>query len=706
MKGSILRRNHKHAGVKRKWAAALFAGILISGLFQSSADADEMSTSHVRVAIYLDMGSTYKSVVPAVTLKAESVWQTGPLSASGAENWLGFAAGEQVRFSVDGIKVKALESTDWQTVAATVKKLQTGTDKPMAIATEQGGNTVYQIYTGPYASVEEAQQAVTRVAGALAGAAGSQQPSIYGGYYYAAGVFGSRAEAENYRQAIAIPEIEARVVMTGPSQFAVWVGGAVNEAGLASLKAQIVQAQPQINLMPVDPQAPALIVHRDVTLDTNGPKAIDHYAVSGAEAKFIVSDSDDSTIQVAERSARKYRGDFEISAVNGQLALVNEVPLEQYLYSVVAAEVPSSWPAEALKAQAVAARSYALYHDAGNKFKVAGLVDTTLSQVYNGVDREVDSIIQAVNSTAGEVIKSGDRTVEAIFSSNSGGMTADSSEVWNNPNSIFSSTLSEEDKAAQADLKTWYHVLLSNGKTGYIREDNTKLTGDTTAAGLSKLTVTANSTNVRPIPLIQADVSPVAQMNPGDQAVILGIVAESNSYSWIRGPYTSDELLKSLKGRTATEVPSPILNLEITQRGQSGRVTQMKANGQIIDVKYPDLFRSALGGLPSTLFDIAATGRYTVLGAGGTAVSGTATSGTPVLSSAGVTSWSGGSMVVMGADAAARTVDQSNQFLFIGYGNGHGLGLSQWGAKGMADAGYDYRDILQHYYQNVTIVKE
>ncbi|GJM75100.1 hypothetical protein HMSSN036_73160 [Paenibacillus macerans] len=63
-------------------------------------------------------------------------------------------------------------------------------------------------------------------------------------------------------------------------------------------------------------------------------------------------------------------------------------------------------------------------------------------------------------------------------------------------------------------------------------------------------------------------------------------------------------------------------------------------------------------------------------------------------------------MVVLGAEQTARVIDKSSAFLFVGRGNGHGLGLSQWGAKGLADAGYDYRKILQHYYQNVTIVKE
>lgn len=691
----------------RKWAAALLAATLLGGIFQVPTSADSMPDTRVRVAMFLDSGSTYRAVVPAVTLTAESAWQAGPQTNGSFESWLDFSPGQTVRFSVDGIKVKALESADWQTVSAAIKKLEGGTDKPIAVAAEQAGGTVYQVYTGPYASEEAASAAATRVGQALAGQLGGAKPSVHGGYYYSAGVFGSKAEAEAIRQSIHLPGMEVKVAVVGANQYAVWVGGAVSESALAALKAQIVQLQPQLSLTAVDAQAPALIAYRDVTGgETAAPQAVDHYAISGLNTKLIVRDSEDSVIQVAERSARKYRGDFEISRVNGQLALVNDVPLEQYLYSVVAAEVPSSWPQESLKAQAVAARSYALYHAEGNKFNVAGLVDTTLSQVYNGVDNEVDSIRQAVDSTAGEVIKSNGRIVEAIFSSNSGGMTADSTEVWGNPNSTFGSVPSDGDKAAEAGLKSWYHVLLPTGKTGYVREDHVKLTGGKTAAGLDKMTVTANGTNVRPIPLIQADVSPVGQMNPGDQAVVLEVVGESSSYSWIRGPFSSDELLKSLKGRIAGEIPSPILNLEIAQRGPSGRATQIKVNGQILDVRYPDLFRSAFGGLPSTRFDIAATGRYTVQGAGGATSNGTAAPGTSILSSAGATAWNGGSMIVMGADGSARAIDQTNRFLFVGRGNGHGLGLSQWGAKGMADAGYDYTAILQHYYQNVTIVKE
>lgn len=182
-----------------KWATAILAATLLGGMFQLPASADEMPDTRVRVAMFLDAGSVYKASVPAVTMTAESAWQAGPQRGDGIESWVDFSPGETVRFSVEGIKVKALESADWQAVSAAIKKLQAGTDKPVAIAAEQAGGTVYQIYTGPYASAEDAQAAVSRVTQALAGQLGDQQPTIHGSHYYSAGVFGSKAEAEVYR---------------------------------------------------------------------------------------------------------------------------------------------------------------------------------------------------------------------------------------------------------------------------------------------------------------------------------------------------------------------------------------------------------------------------------------------------------------------------------------------------------------------------
>lgn len=183
-------------------------------------------------------------------------------------------------------------------------------------------------------------------------------------------------------------------------------------------------------------------------------------------------------------------------------------------------------------------------------------------------------------------------------------------------------------------------------------------------------------------------------------------VAQSNDYAWVRGPFTSAQLVKTLQGKTTSAVPSSISTLEVTKRGPSGRALEVTANGQPLTVKYGDTYRSALGGLPSTLFDIAGTGSYTVLGADGKKVSKTGSQGASVLSASGQSTSSSNALVVMSGDRQARAVTQGQNFMFLGQGNGHGLGLSQWGAKGMADEGYDYQAILKHYYQNATIVKE
>jgi len=220
------------------------------------------------------------------------------------------------------------------------------------------------------------------------------------------------------------------------------------------------------------------------------------------------------------------------------------------------------------------------------------------------------------------------------------------------------------------------------------------------------MTVTAKDTNVRPLPLIQSNVEPVSKMNPGETAVVLDKVAESNSFEWVRGPYTSDQLLATLKGKTANSLPASITTLDVTERGPSGRALTVKANGQVLDVKYPDMFRSAFNGLPSTLFDIESTGSYTVLSANGAVSTVSSGQTVSVISGSGNGNVKGSGTVVMNGTGTARVIESSPGFKFTGKGFGHGLGMSQWGAKGMADEGYDYKQILQHYYRNTTITKD
>lgn len=685
----------------------ILAALLAAGCFQFGAEAEAAGqpVDHIRVGMFLDLGSTYKSTTTAVTLSSGQSWTAGFNTAAGHSSFISFAANEQARFSVDGFRVKVLETPDLKTASDAYKKLDTTTDKPLLFSASTGTGTIYQLYTGIYSSEKAAKDAVVRVSKTASAQLNGQTPSVKGGRHLSAGTYSTEAQADAAAGPIIAAGIDAMVAVEqtgdGSSQFAVWVGEAADDNELSVVRSSVSQKLPQIALSEVDASQSALIVRQDASPG----QSLKHYQVSGNETKCWIGGS--AEIKVTERSNRSYRGAMEISSVNGQLALVNDLPFEQYLYAVVGGEVPSSWPMESLKAQAVAARSYASFQiGQSGKFKVADVVDTTLSQAYNGISAEAPSVIEAVDATQGEKIMRGGNVVEAVFSSNAGGATADPSEVWNSGGDAFANVQSEEDASAQNGLKKWYHVLLSSGVTGYVREDNVKELGTATAAGLAKITVTAKDTNVRPIPLIQSNVKPSGNLNPGDTAIVLEKVQESGSYAWVRGPYTSAELVKSLQGKTSTASPSTISTLEVTSRGPSGRATQIKANGQILDVKYPDMFRSALNGLPSTLFDIVPTGSYTVLSANGTTTKDTGSSGTSVISASGTTSISGKGTVVMNGDMNARSIEASEGFLFTGRGNGHGLGLSQWGAKGMADAGDGYQDILKHYYQNVTIVKE
>jgi len=685
---------------------SLLAAFLAAGSLQFSGKAEALAADHIRVGLFMDLGSTYKSTTAAVTLSSVQAWSVGFNAAGGPSSFMTLAAGEEARFSIDGFRVKVLETQDLSAASAAYKKLAATADKPVLFAAPTSAGQVYQLYTGYYANEQTASAAASRVAKTAAAYLDGQTPAVKGPKHLAAGSYASEAQAAAAASSIKDAGFDALVVLEqssdGGGQYAVWVGEAANDQDLAALQSSAGLQLPQFALTIADASLPALIIRQDV----GQGQAVKHFQVSGQNAKAW-AESGGSELKVKERSGRSYRGAMEISSLNGQLALVNDLPFEQYLYSVVGGEVPASWPAEALKAQAVAARSYAEFQvGQSSKFKIADVVDTTLSQAYNGVSSESPSVIEAVDATRGEVIQRDGKVVEAVFSSNAGGASADPSEVWNSGGDAFASVPSEGDQAAVKGQKMWYHVLLPSGVSGYVREDNVKETGTFTAGGLSKVTVTSKDTNVRPLPLIQSDKSPVAKMNPGDTAVMLEKVNESGTYSWVRGPFTSAELLKSLQGKTQTSPPSPILTLEVTKRGPSGRATEIKANGQILDVKYPDLFRSALGSLPSTLFDIVQTGSYTVLSANGTTTKMAGSSTATVLSASGESTLAGSGAVILNGDGSARSVDKSNGFLFVGRGNGHGLGLSQWGAKGMADEGYGYQDILKHYYQNVTMNKE
>jgi stage II sporulation protein D len=124
---------------------------------------------------------------------------------------------------------------------------------------------------------------------------------------------------------------------------------------------------------------------------------------------------------------RPYRGAIQVDVDTGKLRAINVVGLEQYLYGVVPSEMPYTWAPEALKAQAVAARSYALATKRSGAFDV---YKDTRSQVYLGLNHEKPSTNAAVDATAGKVLMYDGAIAKTYFFSTSGGRTASAQDVW------------------------------------------------------------------------------------------------------------------------------------------------------------------------------------------------------------------------------------------------------------------------------------
>jgi len=119
----------------------------------------------------------------------------------------------------------------------------------------------------------------------------------------------------------------------------------------------------------------------------------------------------------------RIRGDLVVRVHRNRLQLINVLPLEDYLFGVVGAEMPLAFPEEALKAQAVAARTYALRKKLDTVDQPSHLGSSVLHQVYRGLSREDPRIGASVEATRGEVLTYNLEPIEAYFHASCGGRT-------------------------------------------------------------------------------------------------------------------------------------------------------------------------------------------------------------------------------------------------------------------------------------------
>lgn len=342
-----------------------------------------------------------------------------------------------------------------------------------------------------------------------------------------------------------------------------------------------------------------------------------------------------------------YRGNFEIHKTEDGLLLINELLLEEYLYAVVPSEMPSTYPAESLKAQAVCARtySYGYLEHAGLPALGAHVDDSVNYQVYNNI-MEKKSSTDAVRQTGGELLLQDGKPITAYYYSTSCGYGTDD-RIWK-----------EEGESAAPYLRS-VHI---------VREDSQKNLEQKTNED------TDNKLN----DLIQEETL-------RDYLTAVHEEDYEKEEPWYRWSYT------------VKDIDIDLLKKKLQERGIS--FTDFKK------VKDMEITRRAAGGSAGALVITTDQGeipveeeyeiRY-VLNQGGGVIrqDGSAYELSTILPSA---------YFVIDLQKGKKGI---TGFTLSGGGFGHGVGMSQNAAKAMAQSGKTYEEILAMFYRNCQLAKK
>jgi stage II sporulation protein D len=695
--------------------------ILLSICSVSFADANELNSEEmIRVGLLFDQG-TRQEAVPYVTLSSPN-----GLDVSFSDQTisvLNMFPHEDIAFHLDQFYLLIEETTDIQQAENTNNILKSKNYKSIILEQNQLGVNYYQVIIGYYNSISEAQNIANKIQLET-----TFSITVKGNFRVQVGVFEDKMLAEDlavelrgkgFTTHIAVCMNDLQIL------YKVWIGDSESETSRDNLLDTLKSEFPEKEFIVVQ-ELNNYILAKLAIIDG---KQLQIAAIPANTTKIIakgISNNGEPVVKVNERTNRYYRGTIELLTHNNKLAVVNELLMEEYLYGVVPREMATGWPVEALKAQAVIARTYALGR---NGWVIANVVDDVADQAYWGYSIEAVDTTLAVNETRGQVLRTSDnKLVQTFYYSNAGGITAEGAEVWGNGISYLRSVNSPFDNAILERISKWYHVMLANGNTGYIHSNYIVKTGELNKVGFEKALVEGMNVNVR----VNADIYHEAftKVNTGEQVVILDEVYENNAYEWSKGPYDAVKIRNMINDNQRSTNPmiqDAVLSLEVVKRGASGRVMEVQANGRNVTTSSPDAHRSLFAdgsSLRSTLFDIESRGSYTIEGANNQTVSYPQSNNTVNIYAIGATgnvnstskttvNNNSKEFIIINSLGDYRVATKNQEFVFVGKGYGHGFGLSQWGAYGMAvqsdefgNSLYNYVDILHHYYSNDVYLTE
>lgn len=364
---------------------------------------------------------------------------------------------------------------------------------------------------------------------------------------------------------------------------------------------------------------------------------------SGEDGKITILSLDRKGIHPS------YRGKIEVASTEDGLTVINELPLEEYLYAVLPSEMPTSYGIEALKVQAVCARSYAYNHLIENSFSKYGahVDDSTTYQVYNNSPETKESM-EAVKETYGQVLQYDGQVIFAYYFSTSCGYTADVSNVWLNTSdspylqAVFQGN-DQKIKRDFSDEKKFYQFITTNKEDTYEKD-----------YPWYRWTITIDYKDIKK--MVDGRLGALYKKKP---AYVLTL-AKDGTYK-----------------KKSIATVGTIKNIKVSKRESSGLATEIIIEGSknTVKVKSESYIRQLLR--PS--YDVVKR------------QDGSEISNLSLLPSA---------FFVLDKVKEGSSV---KGIKISGGGYGHGVGMSQNGVKTLVDEGKTYEEVLKHYYKDIEI---
>ncbi|MDR3207980.1 MAG: SpoIID/LytB domain-containing protein [Oscillospiraceae bacterium] len=341
----------------------------------------------------------------------------------------------------------------------------------------------------------------------------------------------------------------------------------------------------------------------------------------------------------------KYRGGFEYRRVTGNnITVINWVTLQDYVKGILPYEMSASWSLEALKAQALCAKSFAV--SSLGKHRSAGfdLCNTVHCQVYQGTNAANANSDKAVDETYGRFVYYNGKVAETVYHSHDGGATESAANVWGSEIAYLQAVIDTFEEPAKIPNGLWQYTY-TNSDINAILKDKGISAGSIVSAYIDQFTPAGN---VYRLTLVDSS---------GKKYNFVGEKARTTLNSTARGLQTRSQRYNIIPG------------------GGGGAASLTIAGGVGTAVKTNVI------------------GLYAVGGDGVQALTGTL-SGLQVQSKDGIFPLS----------AATGFTGGNGTYLFTGSGHGHNVGLSQYGAKAMSDQGYSAEDIIHFYYASVDVL--